>query len=98
MSVVVSSCPPPLQGTSSRMEDRVLALDLSRHPHFAACQRAVLMAVLDGHAGSAAAAYLEVRGRDGLRSTNVGRPDPGSPRVPRTPHLPYLAPCTAHCR
>lgn len=69
-----SSPSPLLQGTSSRMEDRVLALDLSRHPHFSACQRAVLMAVLDGHAGSAAAAYLEVRGTDVIRSTNINVP------------------------
>jgi hypothetical protein len=43
------------------MEDRVLVYDLSHHPHFSGCRRAVLVAVLDGHAGSGAVSYLEVR-------------------------------------
>ncbi|GLC36292.1 hypothetical protein PLESTF_001731800 [Pleodorina starrii] len=48
-----------LQGVSSKMEDRVLMYDLSYHPHFSGCRRAVLVAVLDGHAGSGAVSYLE---------------------------------------
>ncbi|GLI69442.1 hypothetical protein VaNZ11_014054 [Volvox africanus] len=48
-----------VQGVSSKMEDRVLVYDLSHHPHFSGCRRAVLMAVLDGHAGSGAVSYLE---------------------------------------
>lgn len=46
------------QGSRSKMEDRVLVVDLTHDPHFNHAARAVLMAVFDGHAGSEAADHL----------------------------------------
>mmetsp|Transcript_38537 Transcript_38537/g.85798 ORF Transcript_38537/g.85798 Transcript_38537/m.85798 type:complete len:531 (+) Transcript_38537:164-1756(+) len=46
------------QGKSVKMEDRVIAMDMTGHEKFAQNSRVVLMGVFDGHAGHEAAEYL----------------------------------------